>query len=122
MRYLCKDTGRILFVIRLFLFTFLLCAVLFCRSMEKCQEFTEIDFARSQSELMFGIQHDSTDDSVFRTFFASTSNTQTDHFRQKVHPHSIQNVCGTLGNHYIYQRNMTFLMGMQDYSFTILKT
>lgn len=122
MRYLCKDTGRILFVIRLFLFTFLLCAVLFCRSLEKFMEFTEIDFSRSQSKLMLGFQHDSSDDSVYRTFFASTSITQTGHFLQKVNPHSLKNGCGTLGNHCIYQRNMTFLMGMQDYSLSIFIT
>jgi len=58
MRDLCKDTGRILFMIRLFSFIFLLCKVLLCDSVKKCLDLAGVDSVQSQSELKSDFNYD----------------------------------------------------------------
>lgn len=122
MKDLCKDTGRILFIIRLFLFVFLLCTVLFCGPVKKSLDLSGVDSVCSQSELMTVFNYDIPTDLVCRIHTARTLISPAGHFHKKVHLYSLQNVVGALRNHCIPQRNMAFLMQKENHFLSILQT
>lgn len=122
MSDLRKDTGRILFVIRLFLFTLFLCAILFSRRVNKCLYPAEVDSTLIQSELMLGLNSGIPAYFVLKNFPAKDLNTQLAHFHQKVHLLSLQSFTGTLRNHCYARRDMTFLMQTDNDNVLILQT
>lgn len=122
MSDLCKDTGRILFVIRLFLFIFLISTVLFCDSVKKYRDFAGVNSVRSQYGLMLGFCCSIPEIIVCGISPAGNRNTETRRFHQKVHPYTLQSIAGTLMNDYITPYNMTFDVRTEDHFILHLQT